>query len=245
MVTKKTILSSIMLVFVLFIVGCSEPPQLADDTGYSDEGLAAVVYANNEFAFDMYDEINAGKNLFFSPYSVQAAFAMAYDGSAGETEAEIGEVFHFPDKGTLHPNFARVYNLLNMNHKDYTLRSANALWTDSNYPFLETFISDSAKYYASEANNLDFGGNPEAARNTINDWVEKKTENRIKELLGPGSISPLTALVITNAVYFKGDWVLKFDKGKTQDSDFYIDEETVVQVPMMALTGEKARFNYL
>ncbi len=54
--------------------------------------------------------------------------------------------------------------------------------------------------------NLDFMENPEGSRETINQWVEGKTRNRIRDLLPAGSIDSATALVITNAIYFKGNW---------------------------------------
>jgi len=74
--------------------------------------------------------------------------------------------------------------------------------------------------------------------------VEYKTNEKIKDLLSPGTIDSMTRLVLTNAIYFKGDWVLKFDKKKTTDADFKITPENKVKVPMMTLTGQKAKFNY-
>ncbi len=55
---------------------------------------------------------------------------------------------------------------------------------------------------------------------TINNWVEEKTGNRIRSLIPEGVINPMTRLVITNAIWFKGNWVKQFDKNKTTDADF-------------------------
>jgi len=74
--------------------------------------------------------------------------------------------------------------------------------------------------------------------------VETQTKNKIKDLIPLGAIDDYTRLVLTNAVYFKGDWVLKFDKKKTKEADFKVSPEKTVKVQMMSLTGDKAKFNY-
>jgi serpin B len=66
---------------------------------------------------------------------------------------------------------------------------------------------------------LDFT-KTEASRKTINDWVADQTEQRIKDLLQDGSIDPDTALVLTNAIYFKASWLDKFDPAATKPGTF-------------------------
>ncbi|MBU3941420.1 MAG: serpin family protein, partial [Nanoarchaeota archaeon] len=91
---------------------------------------------------------------------------------------------------------------------------------------------------------LDFKRETEKSRVTINNWVEEQTDNKIKDLIPRGAIDDSTRLVLTNAIYFKGDWVLQFDKKKTKEADFKISPEKTVKVDMMSLTGDKAKFNY-
>jgi serpin B len=40
-------------------------------------------------------------------------------------------------------------------------------------------------------------------------------------------------MFLINALYFKGDWVIKFDEAETQKQDFFIPEEPTVDVDMM------------
>ncbi|GAG95589.1 unnamed protein product, partial [marine sediment metagenome] len=78
------------------------------------------------------------------------------------------------------------------------------------------------KYYAGKATNLDFVNETEKSRKTINSWVEDKTNNKIKDLIPQGVLDPDTRLVLTNAIYFKGTWLLQFNKEDTREEDFKV-----------------------
>jgi hypothetical protein len=57
--------------------------------------------SNTTFAFKLYRQLakeNAGRNLFFSPYSISSALAMTVEGARGETALEMGQVLGFPDE---------------------------------------------------------------------------------------------------------------------------------------------------
>ncbi|MEA3344286.1 MAG: serpin family protein [Patescibacteria group bacterium] len=225
-----------------------EPP-VADETGSTQEGIQAVVHANNQFAFDLYSELNKdpkqqGKNIFYSPYSISAALAMTSEGAKGQTADEMQSVFHFPENNILRPNFAAIYNKINENNKDYELRTGNALWAQKDYPFLQDYLDRVERYYAGKAANLDFINQTEESRQTINSFIEEQTNDKIKDLIPKGVLGTLTRLVLTNAIYFKGTWQWEFDKADTQDQDFKITPDNIVKVPMMYMKPNKAEFNY-
>ena len=70
---------------------------LAAQTGKAPTNYA--VTANSDFAIDLYRQLSKGnsdQNLFFSPYSVSSALAMAAEGARGETALEMGQVLRFP-----------------------------------------------------------------------------------------------------------------------------------------------------
>lgn len=217
-----------------------------DDSGATPAGIHAVVQASNRFALDVYATLKReGGNVFLSPYSISTALAMTYEGAKGQTAEEIARVFHFPtDDAVRRAAFAALHNQLNEPNAAYELRAANALWAQQDYPFLPSYLHALQNYYAANATNLDFIGATETARKTINTWVEDQTNDKIKDLFPQGSLDALTRLVLTNAVYFKGQWVLQFDKQQTQNQPFYIASDNPVNVPMMRLTGEKASFKY-
>ena len=154
------------------------------------------------------------------------AFAMVYEGARGKTAKEIQSVFHFPEKERVRrKGFSELYKRLNKKEAKYEFRTANALWIQKEYKLLKNYIDVIKKYYGGEVMNVDFVNNTEKARETINKWVEKKTNDKIKNLFPQGSLNPSSRLVITNAVYFKGIWLKQFDKKKTFKEDFIVNEK--------------------
>jgi serpin B len=219
----------------------------ADDTGATSDGISKVVNANNQFAIDFYSNLKGKErgNLFFSPYSISTALAMTYERAHGQTAKEMQSVFHFSEDHTVRrSSFAAVYNRLNKVDARYKLRTANALWVQKDYRLLNEYIETAEKYYGGKATNVDFRAAAEEARKAINHWVEEKTNNKIKDLFAKDSLNDLTRLVLTNAIYFKGDWVKQFDKGKTKDEDFKVSKDKKIKVPMMRRTDNEAIFNY-
>jgi serpin B len=250
--TFGTIITLLIVVIVIaaaaLLLYQYKPKQLpeADDTGWTEPEVQKVVNANNQFAFDLYSELTKSEagNIFYSPYSISAALGMTCEGAKGETAEEMQKVFHFPESSVLRPNFAKIYNDINKGHGDYELKTGNALWIQQNYPLLEDYIERVKKYYGGKAANLDFVSEPEKSRQTINSFIEKQTNGKIKDLIPPDCLNPLTRLVLTNAIYFKGIWVWQFDPGDTREMDFRITPTEVVKVPMMYMEPDKARFNY-
>ena len=220
-------------------------PPRADDTNSTPQGIQEVVVANNKFAFDLYFEFAEyeEKNIFYSPYSISSALAITYEGARGQTADEIKSVFYFPEFDILRPNFAAIYNKINEPEKNYELRTGNALWIQYDYPLLEKYTETVERYYGGKAANLDFVRETEASRQIINSFIAEQTNNRIEELLAEDSIPPTTKLIITNAVYFKGNWELEFDESETKDMDFKITPDETVEVPMMYMKPEET-FNY-
>ena len=212
----------------------------------SAEETGSVVNANNQFAFELYSKYKSKDgNIFFSPYSISTALAMTYEGARGKTAEEMQAVFHFPKDDALRRNsFLEIYNGINKGNKKYTLKTANALWAQKDFTFLDSYFSLVKQYYSGNVTNVDFVGQTEEARLTINKWVEKQTNNKIKDLIPQKALDSTTRLVLTNAIYFKGMWVKQFDKAKTLEKDFEISPGKTVKAMMMGLTGEEAVFKY-
>jgi serpin B len=256
---NQTIYKRIWMFFILstlILAGCSQISAEANvvesdlpretSPSVSDEDLTELAEGNQAFALDLYQALleEEDGNLFYSPYSISTALAMTYAGARNVTEKEMAEVLHFTlPQDRLHPAFNALDLLLTRRggnggeeNDGFQLNIANALWGQKGYEFLSEFLDVLAKNYGAGLRVLDFGRDPEKARQIINDWVYEKTEEKIEDLIPKGVILPDTRLVLTNAIYFNADWRYPFQESDTHDGDFYLMDGTVVSVPLMSQT---------
>jgi serpin B len=233
----KTLLYALLFVFGGIAVLAAQPPATAMAAHTADQ--AEIVKGGNAFAADLYAQLRSKPgNLFFSPESISTAFAMAYAGARGQTAAEMEKVFHFtlpPER--LHPAMGALLAEMNGTHPGYELHVADALWAQQNQNFLPAYLNLVKTDYGAGFKPMDFATAPEAARATINNWVAQETNDKIQDLLGPGTVTPATLLVLTNAIYFKGAWLDPFEKGNTEIEDFHLDAKQTVKAAMMGRTG--------
>ena len=198
----------------------------ADDSASTSDGITQVINANNQFAIAMYKQINgqteqADKNVFFSPYSLSTAMAMLYVAAEGETKAQIQKTFYYPSMDILNPNSAALYNQFNKPNPDYKLATVNDLWMQQGLTPTKSYMDTVQRYYSGQVTTLDFESNPNPSRLIINKKIAQNTNQLIPELLPAGSIEPITVAVLTNAVYFKGDWKMPFEANSTYEQPFY------------------------
>jgi serpin B len=201
---------------------------------------AALVKGNTQFAVDLYGKVREKEgNLFLSPYSISSALAMAWGGTRGQTAEQMAKALHFGLVGEeVHLAFGGLTKDLNEGGKkgDYELSVANALWLQKDFEFLKDFLNLNKKDYGASLKNVDFRGATEEARQTINAWVEKETREKIKELIQPGVLTFDARLVLTNAIYFKGQWASMFKEKDTKNTPFKVSADRTVSVPMMNQT---------
>lgn len=212
----------------------------ADDSASTTDGVTQVTTANNQFAIDMYQQINgqnqqADDNVFFSPYSLSTAMAMLYAAAEGETKAQIQKTFYYPLMDILNPNSAALYNQFNKPNPDYKLATINDLWMQQRLTPTKSYVDAVQRYYGGQVTTLDFEGNPNPSRLIINKKIAQHTNQLIPELLPEGSIKPITVAVLTNAIYFKGDWEMPFEVQSTSEQPFYNYVGTSSNIKMMQL----------
>ena len=211
------------------------------------EDVAQVADGCNRFAFDLYAHLLRQEgNLFLSPYSISTALAMTSAGARGETAEQMAQALSLPASGAaVHAAYGALQNDLNAAGAGgaFELAVANRLWGQKGYCFLPDFLKLLEADYGAGIETLDFAKETEAARQTINAWVEKQTRDKIKDLLKPGVLDAMTRLVLTNAIYFKGKWAEEFDKKLTRDEDFFVTPEKKVTAPLMRRTAEFGYFD--
>ncbi|MEN4010794.1 MAG: serpin family protein [Bellilinea sp.] len=209
----------------------------------SESALAELVSGNTAFALNLYQMLaRQPGNLFYSPYSISLALAMTYAGARAETEQQMAQALHFNlPQAELHPAF----NLLDQRlrplddqpaqdeEQPFQLNIANSLWGQQDFEFLDEFLDTLAANYGAGMYRVNYN-QPEDARLKINAWVEDQTRDKIKDLIQPGSLSPLTRLVLANAIYFKAAWQSPFDKEATSAGEFTLLDGSEVSAEMMS-----------
>ncbi len=246
-----------MILLSIMVVAGGEAKQ----TG-PDQNTKLVAEGNNQFALQLYQKLRDEQgNLFLSPYSISTALAMTYAGAQGDTQEQMARVLCFPHvaqppsageprttpegggatggKPLTQEELAQVFGktIKDLNARGggdkYELRIANALWGQRDYKFLPAFVGLVEEQYGGALQNVDFVVAAEPVRQTINAWVAKQTNDKIKDLIAPGVLDAMTRLVLTNAVYFKGNWASQFEKNRTRDQPFTLTDGKQVQVAMM------------
>ena len=235
-IMRKVVLAAFLIASLLVASCGGTPATRLNDTGASPQTIAETVAANNQFAVDLYRQLSQEKqNVFFSPWSISSALAMTYEGARGETATQMERALRLaPDSAVRRPAFASLYNTLAEKHQGYQLSTANALWLQKDYPLLPSFTDTVLKYYGGAVTNLDLFGDSSGSAKTINAWVEDQTNKKIKNLVAPAQVQ-ISKLILTNAVYFKGEWTRAFDKKLTQDDQFHVSTTKTVTVKMMTL----------
>ena len=192
-----------------------------------------------QFGLDLYAELaKKPGNVVCSPLSVRTILALAAAGAGGATRGEMISALKLP--GTVEASDAAVSALMAQLNapKGFALSVANALWVMRGFPLLPEFITRAKTSYSAEARECDFVADPAGSRTTINRWVESKTNDKIKDLIPAGAVTPDTRLVLTNAVYFKADWQTPFPKQRTTPGPFALADGSTKRVPLMHLSAE-------
>jgi serpin B len=252
---KKIILFIMTAITLLAVIGCSQPVAASEvksdkpretAPAVTQNDMKTLAEGNSAFAFNLYQALKeTDGNLFYSPYSISEALAMTYGGARGETEKKMAQVLQYLLPQTqLHPAFnaldielaKRGQGAKGKDDKGFRLNVVNAIWGQQGFAFLQDYLDLLAQNYGAGLRLLDFVKATEQSRETINQWVSEKTEEKIKDLLPQGSIDPDTRLVLTNAIYFNAAWANAFEKEATIDGKFHQLSGNDVDVKLMQQT---------
>ncbi len=224
-----------LLTIAVVFASCSKDNNYEPKPLNLPEKTAGVITADNTFGFDLYtrlaDAAVPGANLMISPLSVSQALSMTYNGANGETKTAMEEALRISgyDRDELNELNKALITALVAHDEKVTISVANSIWYRQEFTVLPDFISRNQTYYDAEVRPVDF--NADGCKDLINNWVADKTNDRITEIVD--QINPESFMFLINAVYFKGVWTNEFDKKKTSESPFYLENGTVEQVDMM------------
>lgn len=205
---------------------------------------ATPAQRNNAFALNLFSTAAGDtENLFLSPYSIAAALAMLEAGAQGESAEELAALLCWSEPGEqLLAGFAETQKTLleaprrvrpgKDGEEILSFSLANSLWPAESFPFYPTYIDSMKERLAAEIHLSDYK-EFEEVRLRINQWTADQTRDKIKDLLQPGILNPMTRMVLVNAIYFKGQWIHPFDEKATLEGDFTTAEGSLEKVDFM------------
>ena len=214
-----------------------------------------LIDAFNQLGMGLYGELPQDRNLFFSPLSIGLALSTLVPGARGATARELEAMLGFAGLATPPADAVAgiISSLTQRTDRDwgedpetgafelvdrdlFILHLANALFGQDGYPLIEAYREVLRESFRADFFSVDFSRAEEAA-GTINRWVSEQTRGKIMELVSPDLLSPLTRLVLTNAVYFKAEWAAQFEPELTEPWPFKrLDGAGPVDVDMMRQT---------
>jgi serpin B len=230
---------------VLFVVLLAAPivyllfPRAAQPAGplpAATPQSRATAQCANAFGFDLFARLRATPgNRCFSPYSVHAALSMTHAGAAGKTAEQLATALHLTADARAGQRDLHGRLQAPGNH-GFELSVANRLWLDRRATVLPAYSATLANDFLADSQSVDFAS-PSAIA-AINDWTSKHTHNRIPTSLVPSDLPDPTVFVLTNALYFRGNWDKPFQKSDTQEGDFFTAPGQFVRTKLMSQKKE-------
>lgn len=198
---------SLSFVFILFLmsINCES---IWSSNNSSELSSKSISVANNYFAFNLLKELSDdNQNVLISPFSITTVFNMLYFGAKDRTAEEIEDVFGLRllnlTKEQIGVQYKQILNsFMASDSSGFELSAANGLVAQTRNPILEEYSKQLSDYFNSSIQTVDFLFKSEEAVQQINQWVSQQTRGKVEKLLDE-PLSPLSVLVLLNAVYFK------------------------------------------
>lgn len=189
-----------------------------------------------DFAVDLYQALGLShkNNIVFSPFGTTVLLGMVHLGAKGKAQQQIRQVLRLQgtSAGEEFSLLKSFFSIISKKKQEFTFNLASALYLQEGFAVKEPYLHGNKEFFQSATKLVDFH-NAKACAETINSWVESKTDGKIKNMFSEEDFGPLTRLVLVNAIYFKGEWKQKFRREDTQLMDFTKKDGSVVSVPMM------------
>jgi serine protease inhibitor len=239
---KSKWISFLIIVFLFSTFGCdtTEPTGPLRELSSSEMQL---IEADNSFGLKLFKNINAetpDSNVFISPLSISMALGMTYNGAAESTEEAMRTTLEFGNLSMteINESYESLIALLREIDSDVEFNIANSIWYKNTKPFKQDFFERCRDYFDARVKGVDFSQS-EAVKDTINNWVEKKTNGKIEDILD--FVPPDAIMYLVNAIYFNGIWTYQFDAEDTKDKPFYLPGGGTKECKMMEV---KSVFKY-
>ncbi|KAJ9597389.1 hypothetical protein L9F63_011778 [Diploptera punctata] len=234
----KTVVAFLLLFSQVFALNDEVLKHVKKFNGFNLGHLHNVTSANNKFSASLYKtiaEANGDENVIISPVSIDVGLALMYLGAGGRTAQQMAAGLHIPqDHISVRLGFRHLIHSLRSSN-DMDLEIANKIFLQTSLNIQKGFRRAARKAFGSDARELNFQKNSEKASKIINQWVEKRTRQKISEIIEPGVITPDTKMILANAVYLKANWLTPFNSDDTKNEVFHSKTGNETIVPMMKI----------
>jgi len=240
-IKKPAILPALLIMpALLFLYSCekAEPVEKEPNKIVLNKKAAEIIRADQQFAFELFREVNGQSeedNLMISPLSVSYALGMTYNGSAGDTKEAFRQVLHFGEltDQEVNESFKDLMGQLVNLDENVEFSIANSIWYRLGYQVLEAFINTNREYFDAAIEELDFSD--PGAVDIINQWIEDKTNGKIRDMLD--YIPADAVMYLVNAIYFNASWKYQFDPEDTYEGDFTLEGGSIHRTDFMQVEG--------
>lgn len=233
---KKLLFLAMVL---LPIAGCSTKNEVQKPTEDAKPILLTPaqqkrVGQDNAFSFELMKrtlEESDEQNVFISPLSVSLSLGMVWNGAVGETKAQMEHALQMNalSSDEINDYFKLMQTTLPAIDRSTKLNIANSIWYKNGFNVKPDFLKTNANYFNATSRELDFSDL--GALDVINGWAKEKTNGLIPKVLD--EINADVRMILMNAIYFKGNWVQKFDVKNTREANFYNENGVTNKVNMM------------
>lgn len=215
---RNQLLAGIMtaMAAVMPVVNVSIDTAAASEILTSDEYMQnetninkTTVLQNSVKMADMLSAEASGKNIMFSPTSLNFALGMIAEGAKGETKEILDDYLGTNDFAAYAKEYLDKIKAYNTEDESYGYQSkvkiADAVWVDNGLTLQEKFKNTVSDSFGAEVEAVDFSA-AEKTCDIINSWCDKNTEGLIPKIITPDLINDNTGLCLTNSLYFESGW---------------------------------------
>ncbi|XP_064930151.1 glia-derived nexin isoform X1 [Columba livia] len=172
-------------------------------------------------------------NVVVSPHGIASVLGVLQLGADGKTKKQLTTMMRYSVNG-VGKALKKINRLIVSKKNKDIVTIANAVFAKNGFKMEVPFVTRNKEVFQCSVKSVDFE-DPNAACDSINQWVKNETRGMIDQVVAPDDIDgSLTRLVLVNAVYFKGLWKSRFRPENTKKRPFYGADGKIYQVPMLS-----------
>lgn len=239
---QKKIGFVVILIAALLMLQCSKStdpaPRPTPEPTPIDIGQVEreILQSSNLFGFKLFknviDDTPPGENVFISPLSASFALGMVWEGAAAETKDAMAQTLEMSNLTDEQANqaYQSLMSILPAADPEVLFKIANSIWYRNGKAVRQDYIDICRTYFDALVEEVNF--QDPATPTRINNWVDENTNGKITKIIDP-PISDDVAMMLLNAIYFKGTWTHLFDTTDTHDMEFHLENGSSTQCRMM------------